>query len=402
MKPTILVADDEIALAMMVKSQLELDGYTVILAHDGEQAVQLALAHHPEVILMDYMMPNVNGVEASRRIRAHEDTHDTPIIMLTSMTSLNYMQSGFDAGVDDYLAKPYDYVELKMRMAAVMRRRSPDDGDDHGKVITVFSLRGGAGTSSIATNIAMGLSLLWNKPTNLMDLALPIGLCDIMLNLRTQYSITGLAALPIDEIDRPLVKNHLVRHEHAPLWLLSSGIDPAGAEKITDNMISYVLGHLRSLAPYTVIDTAHNFSAPILAALDMSDDIVVPITPDINSVRLTAAMLKVFDALGYPREKLHIVINWTFPRAGLPTERIEKHLGHPVHMVIPHTPAVWSEAINNGTPVILNEERTPLTAMLEDLAWRLSSPKDTAGDPERPTPMYHRVTARHQAQQSEA
>ena len=160
------------------------------------------------------------------------------------------------------------------------------------------------------------------------------------------------------------------------------------------NSPSKLLEHLRSFSRYVVVDTAHAFSPPVLAALDSADRIVMPITPDISSVRLAVSMLKVFDMLGYKEDEIEIVVNWTFSKSGIPTERIEKAINHPVRMVIPYVPGLWSQAINMGKPVIEGDSETPLVAMLEDLVWRLSTAADTGSQPAQPSAMWGRVARR--------
>jgi Flp pilus assembly CpaE family ATPase len=117
-------------------------------------------------------------------------------------------------------------------------------------------------------------------------------------------------------------------------------------------------------------------------------------TPDISSVRLAVSTLKVFDMLGYKQDEVEVVVNWTFSKSGIPTERIEKAINHPVRLVIPYVPGRWSEAINMGKPVIEGEPDTPLVAMLEDMVWRLSITDDATKQPAKPTAMWKRVSKR--------
>ena len=366
MATRILVIDDTKLITKIVYYQFSAAGYEVLVANDGPTGLKMASAQRPDLILLDVQMPGMDGYEVCRRLRRQKETANTPIIMLTSMSSLSNMQAGFEAGADDYITKPFEAAELKMRVSAMLRRAqrqvAPETAPTE-QVIAVFSLRGGAGCSSLAVNLAVGLSQLWAAQTILLDLALPTGLCDIMLNLRPKYNLSDLTEHDVDIIDEEMILGYLSQHETG-VRLLGGVVNPLRAELVTDNLVSYLLEHLRRLSPYVVIDTAHAFSPPVLAALDNADQILMPLTPDMNSVRLAVSTLEVFDALGYDREKTTVIVNHTFPQAGIAPEKIEKAISHPVRLATPHTPAAWSEAINVGWPVIAGYPKTPLVAML--------------------------------------
>jgi pilus assembly protein CpaE len=400
MAARILIIDDSTTITKLVKYQFVAEGYDVVTAEDGPAGLQAAEEYTPDLILLDVMMPEMDGYEVCRRLRAMEKTRSTPIVMLTSMTSIANMQAGFEAGADDYITKPFESAELKMRVGAILRRSGRVQADEQaltGRVITIFSLRGGAGCSSLATNLAVGLSQLWRTEAVLVDLALPTGLCDVMLNLKPSNNLGTLAQQEVGNIDWEYINNILVTHPASRTRLLGGIVAPHEAELVSDNLVMFLLDHLSAKSHYVVVDTSHNFSPPILAALDRADHILMPITPDISSVRLALSTLKVFDQLGYPEEKVDVIVNWTFPKAGIAANRIEKAIGHPVRMVIPHVPAAWSEAINEGVPVISRDDpESPLVAMLEDLAWRMSSPADRGKKPVEPGEMWQRVIRRWQ------
>ncbi len=115
----ILVVDDEDVIVKGIKFNLQNDGYEVVTGSDGRQAV--ALAHDPEVklIVLDVMMPEIDGMEACRRIR---EFSDVPVIMLTARTLDMDKLMGFEHGADDYLTKPFNILELKARIKALLRR----------------------------------------------------------------------------------------------------------------------------------------------------------------------------------------------------------------------------------------------------------------------------------------
>ncbi len=118
----ILVIDDDQAINELIKINLELAYYNVISAFDGNRGYALAKQEIPDLIVLDVMMPEVDGYTVAKRIRENEQTKDIPIIMLTALGMLQNKAQGFDIGVDDYLVKPFEMEELLMRVKALLKR----------------------------------------------------------------------------------------------------------------------------------------------------------------------------------------------------------------------------------------------------------------------------------------
>ena len=118
----IIVVDDDVAINELIKVNLELNGYQVIQAYNGIEGFALAKQEMPALIILDVMMPEVDGYTVAQRIRQATEIADTPIIMLTALSQLNDKVNGFNIGVDDYLTKPFEIDELIVRVRAVLKR----------------------------------------------------------------------------------------------------------------------------------------------------------------------------------------------------------------------------------------------------------------------------------------
>ncbi|MBE7709040.1 MAG: response regulator transcription factor [Cyanobacteria bacterium SIG32] len=118
----ILVIDDDIAINELIKVNLELMGYKVFQAYDGTTGFALCKQELPSVVVLDVMMPEVDGFTVAQRIRKNDLTKDIPIIMLTALSQLNDKVNGFNIGVDDYLVKPFEMEELQVRIRALLKR----------------------------------------------------------------------------------------------------------------------------------------------------------------------------------------------------------------------------------------------------------------------------------------
>src|SRR6201986_5291477 len=130
MKPTVLVAEDEGALITLLRYNLEREGYRVLEARDGEEALLVAAEEKPDVILLDWMMPQLSGIEVCRRLRQRQETRNVPIIMRTAGGEETDRIRGLDTGADDYITKPFAMTELLARLRAVMRRIRPGLAED--------------------------------------------------------------------------------------------------------------------------------------------------------------------------------------------------------------------------------------------------------------------------------
>ncbi|HVT25195.1 MAG TPA: phosphate regulon transcriptional regulator PhoB, partial [Rhizomicrobium sp.] len=134
LKPTVLVAEDESALVTLLRYNLEREGYRVVEATDGEEALLLAAEEKPDLVLLDWMLPQLSGIEVCRRLRARSETRNVPILMLTARGEEADRVRGLNTGADDYITKPFSMTELLARLRAVMRRIRPSLADDTVKV----------------------------------------------------------------------------------------------------------------------------------------------------------------------------------------------------------------------------------------------------------------------------
>jgi len=121
-RPCVLLVEDEAAQRQMLSYNLEADGYQVVMAEDGEEALLVAAETSPDVIVLDWMMPRVSGIEVCRQLKTRAETRGVPIIMLSARSEEVDRVRGLETGADDYVVKPYSVVELMARVRAQLRR----------------------------------------------------------------------------------------------------------------------------------------------------------------------------------------------------------------------------------------------------------------------------------------
>ncbi|MCA1939876.1 MAG: phosphate regulon transcriptional regulator PhoB [Caenispirillum bisanense] len=125
MKPLVMIVEDEIALVTMLRYNLEKEGYRVVEATDGEEALTVAAENTPNLILLDWMLPMMSGIEVCRQLRRKPATKDVPIIMVTARGEETDKVRGLNTGADDYITKPFSMPELMARIGALLRRSQP-------------------------------------------------------------------------------------------------------------------------------------------------------------------------------------------------------------------------------------------------------------------------------------
>lgn len=151
----VLVIDDEESIIDFIKLGLHYEGFQVEAAADGEQGIVAAQRINPDVIILDVMMPGVDGLEVCRRLRANPTTSDIPILMLTAKDEVSDRILGLQTGADDYITKPFDFYELLERIRAILRRQNRSrtgqsgDGENSRQILQFGDLRMNTATREV-------------------------------------------------------------------------------------------------------------------------------------------------------------------------------------------------------------------------------------------------------------
>jgi pilus assembly protein CpaE len=406
MPARILIVDDVELNLKMVGAILQKDGYEVITARSGVDALEVIKSSPPNLAILDVMMPDMDGYTLCEHLRQTSTTAKIPIIILTALSGVEDKIKAFDSGADDFLAKPFESQELRARVKVLLRRFSERESvqtneEVSGKVIAVFSLRGGIGVSMLSSNLAASLSQIWGTPTALVDLAFMNGQSALLLNLPLRNSWVDLARSPANEMDFDLLNSVLLQHD-AGVRVLASPRRPQEAEIITPEHIQRAIGLLRTHYHYIVLDLPHDFSETTLAGLDMADQILLMLSPETASVRCAANALETFGQLHYPIDHTALILNWPFKGKGLPRTGIEEALKKEIDVVIPYAGEAVVTSILYGKPSVLQTPLDPLGAFLEDLAYLYSKEDHKQNLPENTGEGLRRVKARIQVRQEKS
>jgi len=133
----VLVIDDEESIIDLIKLGLKYEGFEVVAASDGEDGIAAAQRTNPSFIILDWMLPDMDGLEVCRRLRSNPTTHDIPILLLTAKGEVGSRVEGLNTGADDYLTKPFSFEELVARIRAILRRLNHGASVENAQVLTV-------------------------------------------------------------------------------------------------------------------------------------------------------------------------------------------------------------------------------------------------------------------------
>lgn len=397
----ILVIDDEPLNHQLVSKALAALDCQIAFADDGKSGIARARTLKPDVIITDVMMPDINGYEVTHQLRREAQFISTLILVLTAQAGLQDKLRAFEVGADDYLSKPFEPAELAARVSALIRRAElvhvaavKQDPNQLAQTIAVHSLRGGTGCSTLAVNLGISLSSLWSR-TILLDLTMTAGQVALMLNKNLRRTWADISRFKAGEVDLDSLNSVIGVHE-CGLSFIAAPTFPDEGESLTGETLSYIFTLLKEQYQYIIADLPHDFSNVSLSALDAADMILLVGTPDMASVRATAAALDSYKKLGYPAEKFKPVLNATFPRSSLTKEKIETAMGMEFVASFPHVPDLVVEAINLGRPLVLDKPQEVISAQIEDFAFFISKKEHKKSKPEHPTEAWNRVYKRYQ------
>ncbi len=397
MKAKILIVDDDSAAVEATEDVLTVGGHQVFSANNGVDALRLAEELQPDLIFLDVKMPEMDGFEVCRRLRENPKTSRVPIIMLTGQTSVEEKVKGLEVGADDYLTKPFQRIELEARVKMLLRRTASHSVEKaepafSGKTIAVYSLRGGTGVSTVATNLAAGLAQLWGCPTVLADLVPAGGQGGLMLNLLPRYTWADIADKPLSDIDGDLVGTLLTQHTSGA-FLLASPRFAKIMNHLTVQQISLVLSLLSRRYHYVVLDLPHDCREATVAALKASQEVLLLLTPDLASVAALKTTLDMFEEEEVPQDHIRVVLNQVFTRNALEPKVMPGALKREVNAVIPYTPEAV-DALNLGMPLVLGAHASAAGEVIEELAFQLSAEEHRKAPPAEPSKAWQRAHRR--------
>ena len=282
------------------------------------------------------------------------------------------------SGVHEFLLRPPRAEDFASALDRLLRRAHPDV--EKGTTLAVYSAKGGLGTTSIAINLAFAIAEANpNGRVALADMVVNGGDLRVMLNLTPAYDVGDLVAR-VNRIDAELLTSILTPYAGG-VWVLPSSDRPEIAELVDSATASTVIAELRRNFAYTVLDCEHYLTDRTLASLDAADRILLVTQLNVAALRSTQRTLSLCERLGYPDEKIAIVVNRHQSTEVLSTEDAVKTLNRPVFHLLPNDFKTAEGAVSKGAPLAEYDKSSRLTQSYSTLARKLTgAPHDPSSN----------------------
>lgn len=364
MTEKILIIDDDVDTVRLVGLMLQRQGYQISAATNGEQGLAKAFEEKPDVILLDVMMPDMDGYEVTRRLRKNPITKDTPILMFTAKTQLDDKVTGFEAGADDYLTKPTHPAELQAHIHALFSRVHPKKAEEkdtalmehHGRVVGLLSSRGGLGVSTLASNMAGAFYSRTHADVILAELTPGQGTLGWDLGTPNHKELNELLSGKPVEITREKVDSLLVPHGSGMRLLLASE-DPHDIY-LTNQVNHYELLVLclATLASYVVLDLGGSLLPFVEKVLPLCTDRIVITEGSPSTIAQTKLLIEDIAKLGIDTAGIGVVLNNRIRSdSQMPWTEVQQSLGHDVAATLTPAPEMFSAAAHIHTPAVLSQ-----------------------------------------------
>ncbi|HYU81402.1 MAG TPA: response regulator, partial [Candidatus Polarisedimenticolia bacterium] len=309
----ILFVDDEEQIRKLLSTWLARHGYEVTVANDGWEALKAIRTKAPDLVITDVNMPNMNGLELTRRLRADHRTARIPVIMLSARKQADDVLTGYAEGADEYIPKPVEMAVLAAKVEVLLRRfanKGEAVAKRGGNVVLFVHGKGGVGCTTLAVNAAVALAATTIYRVTLLDLNLEFGNAPMLMNLTSARTLADLAEDAHEQLDETTFATYLEQDRTGVRVLAGSDV-PERAELVTVPAVQQAIDHLQKQSDYVVVDAPASFSQQVLAALDVADAAVIVTAAHLASLKATKQAIEVLEKLSYPVERTVLVVNRT-------------------------------------------------------------------------------------------
>ncbi|HSG27428.1 MAG TPA: AAA family ATPase, partial [Candidatus Krumholzibacterium sp.] len=290
------------------------------------------------------------------------------LLALSDKAESDLILRAMRAGAHDFLCKPVKEIDLRAAAEKVYKLKAArlDKKPEGGRIVSVFSNKGGNGTTTIAVNLADALVRYHGKKVAVVDLVLSHGDVTMFFNVNPSYSIIDLARNS-QKADYDFLHTLLVRHSSG-VYILADPPMIEDAELISATQVREVLNTLRSMFDYIVVDTPHQFDERTLTALEMSDNILLVSLLNLPSLRNTQKCLELFGRIGLRDERVRLVISRFLPNDEIPRDSIEGILNCPVFFSVPNDYPAVIASVNRGKLLYETFPTKEVTKSFRDLS----------------------------------
>jgi len=328
----------------------------------------------PDVILLDFKFQKKPLKLVEKIVSEHTNS---AVVAILSASEIDNLDRVILSGARAFVQYPYQSDKLLVTIKRVIELL--EGGQPHiseaeeleaeeksSHTITVFSPKGGAGTTTIATNLAISLHKTLKENVLLVDGKLNFGHVALYLNLLTGNSITDLIA-HAGMLDQKLIEQVVIKHTSG-IYVLPSPNTINEAQGISPDSLFQVLQGLQQVFPIIIIDGGNNLNDNSVTFMDSSDKILLALNPDLASMRDVRQFMEVARSLSYPKDKTLLILNLTGRKADVKKDEIEEILKMEIFGKVPADENIALSSINEGVPILVKKPRHPISKAFNDIA----------------------------------
>ena len=388
MSEKILIIDDDLDTLRLVGLMLQRQGYQISAATNGQLGLEKAFEEDPNLILLDVMMPDMDGYEVTRRLRSNPSTLETPILMFTAKTQLDDKVIGFEVGANDYLTKPTHPSELQARVKTLLARvgekntnANSTQDQNRGYVIGVLGARGGLGTTTMAVNIGAGLQARSRADVIVAEMLPGQGTLALDVGVTSSKGLVDILSInKPGELTRDRVREALVQHPSGLKLLLAS--DRPRDMHLINQIANYeaLIRRLATLARFIVLDLGVGIQPFAEKIITLCDELFIVLEGVPNTIIHTKALIDDIAALGIAKKNIKVVLNNRIRSdTQLPSSQVQAKLEHDILSTLTPAPELFVQATRVQTPAILCQPDSltarQITKLVEFVAEREALPR---------------------------
>ncbi len=375
MSQTILIIDDDIDTLKLVGIMLERKGFKILASTTGKKGLQLVNEEYPDLILLDIMIPDIDGYEISRSIRSNPETESIPIIMFTARSQVDDKVEGLEAGADAYITKPARPRELFAQVNSILKR-SPQRAasfqtppKEKGKLLGVISSKGGIGISTLAINLAIELKKQSGKNILLSDFRPGQGTISMDLEVHNTSGMINLLEQEDPAEVSDLISDSVLDHKSGIKTLLSSH-HPTDSKYITHNeQFLQIAKQIIFQADYIVLDLGPSLTPISTSILPVCDKILICLEPSPSNVTQTRILIQDLINKGIGEGRFIIVlINRQRSGVQLSWEQAENQLERKIDQIFTPVPELAYQAAATNSPMVQRADDSMTADQFRDLA----------------------------------
>ncbi len=370
----VLLIEPDLRTAAFMRNALGNAGYDVSLASSGKEGLIAAWRDQPEIVLLELNLPDLDGIDIVRRLRKDPRTERKTIIALTSRTAPEDAAAELKTGLNYYILKQSDAVDVLLRYLGRLRNEGAFKAEGTaasrlGHLITFISAKGGVGTSSICANVASRLARLdQNMSVVAVDLCLPIGSLAAITGVKSPIDLYQLTELEPSDLTVERLRRDLPVAASWGFQVVPGCATPTVAANLNVDYLAAVLQALRSTFGCVVVDLGRNLSRVALLVLAQTDIPVMVMSPDPVVAANTRAALGFLEAEGISTERFFVVSNRPLGAEDLTGPPLESALGRPVDRGLPYIGRNFNLANNFHAPLHLRFPEDPATDAIGEIA----------------------------------